>query len=92
MNNIEEGFREVIREVKDLRKTGSSRSGSRPRVDELRQREKKKRAEKKDKDVKKRRPGSEESRIGRDGRLSYSPRKEEYDHDGDNDHDAPRSA
>ncbi|KAJ5388830.1 hypothetical protein N7509_011371 [Penicillium cosmopolitanum] len=92
MNNIEEGFREVIREVKDLRKTGSSRSGSRPRVDELRQRERKKRAEKKDKDVKKRRPGSEESRIGRDGRLSYSPRKEEYDHDGDNDHDAPRSA
>ncbi|KAJ5756801.1 hypothetical protein N7533_006344 [Penicillium manginii] len=92
MNNIEEGFREVIREVKDLRKTGSSRSGSRPRMDDLRQREKKKRAEKKDKEVKKRRPGSEESRIGRDGRLSYSPRKEEYGHDSDNDHDAPRSA
>lgn len=34
MNNIEEGFREVIKEVKDLRRTGSSRSQSRP--DELR--------------------------------------------------------
>lgn len=34
MNKIEEGFREVIKEVKDLRRTGSSRSQSRP--DELR--------------------------------------------------------
>ncbi|KAJ5184084.1 hypothetical protein N7492_001700 [Penicillium capsulatum] len=65
MNNIEEGFREVIKEVKDLRRSGSSRSRSRP--DELRAvlREKKKRAEKKE--SKKRRPASEESRVGRDG-------------------------
>lgn len=34
MNNIEEGFREVIKEVKDLARGGSSRSQSRP--DELR--------------------------------------------------------
>lgn len=69
MNNIEEGFREVIKEVKDLRRTGSSRSRSRP--DELRAatREKKKRVEKKE-TTKKRRPGSEESRTGRDGRPS----------------------
>ncbi|KAF9883849.1 hypothetical protein FE257_002740 [Aspergillus nanangensis] len=47
MNNIEEGFREIIREVKDLRREGTSRSQSGP--DELRgnQREKKKRVEKK---------------------------------------------
>lgn len=58
MNNIEEGFREVIKEVKDLRHAGSSRSHSRP--DELRAvtREKKKREKK---DPKKRRPTSEES-------------------------------
>lgn len=86
MNNIEEGFREVIKEVKDLRRGGSSRSGSRTRADELRLREKKKRVEKKDKEVKKRRPGSEESWIGREGRLSYEPKK-----NGDDD-DAPRSA
>ena len=50
MNNIEEGFREVIKEVKDLRRSESSRSPSRP--DELRggTREKKKR----DKNTKKR--------------------------------------
>jgi hypothetical protein len=43
MNNIEEGFREVIKEVKDLRRSPSSRSPSRP--DELQggTREKKKR-------------------------------------------------
>lgn len=94
MNNIEEGFREVIKEVKDLRRAGSSRSRSRTRAEEqLRLREKKKRTDKKDKDVKKRRPGSEESRIGRGGRLSYSPRKENDDDDDDDDHnDAPRSA
>lgn len=57
MNNIEEGFREVIKEVKDLRHAESSRSHSRP--DELRAvaREKKKREKK---DPKKRRPTSEE--------------------------------
>lgn len=65
MNNIEEGFREVIREVKDLRRSGSSRSNSRP--DELRAvlREKKKRIEKKE--PKKRRPASEESQVSHDG-------------------------
>jgi hypothetical protein len=48
MNNIEEGFREVIKEVKDLRRSESSRSPSRP--DEARgaTREKKKRGDKKD--------------------------------------------
>ncbi|KAJ5718538.1 hypothetical protein N7488_004184 [Penicillium malachiteum] len=71
MNNIEEGFREVIKEVKDLRRSGSSRSRSRP--DELRgaTREKKKRSEKKE--TKKRRPGSAESRTGRDGHPSTEP-------------------
>lgn len=47
MNNIEEGFREVIKEVKDLRRTGSSRSQSRP--DELREQPRRKRVEKKEK-------------------------------------------
>ncbi|KAJ5256778.1 hypothetical protein N7478_012882 [Penicillium angulare] len=66
MNNIEEGFREVIKEVKDLRRSESSRSRSRShsRPDELRlrpaTREKKKRAEKKE--TKKRRPISNGSR------------------------------
>ncbi|KAJ5083348.1 hypothetical protein N7456_012775 [Penicillium angulare] len=66
MNNIEEGFREVIKEVKDLRRSESSRSRSRSRSrpDELRlrpaTREKKKRAEKKE--TKKRRPISDGSR------------------------------
>jgi hypothetical protein len=48
MNNIEEGFREVIKEVKDLRRSESSRSPSQP--DEARgaTREKKKRGDKKD--------------------------------------------
>ncbi|KAJ5690842.1 hypothetical protein N7462_005234 [Penicillium macrosclerotiorum] len=69
MNNIEEGFREVIKEVKDLRH-GSSRSRSRSQPDELRAvvREKKKRVEKKETNLKKRRPNSEESRTGRDGK------------------------
>ena len=46
MNNIEEGFREVIREVKDLRHEGASRSQSRP--DEFRGGAKKKRPGKKE--------------------------------------------
>lgn len=46
MNNIEEGFREVIKEVKDLRRSGSSRSQSRP--DESRSQPRKRRVEKKD--------------------------------------------
>ncbi|CEJ57983.1 hypothetical protein PMG11_06656 [Penicillium brasilianum] len=62
MNNIEEGFREVIKEVKDLRLAGSSRSRShsRSRAKEIRPltRDKKKVAEKKD--SKKRRPNSSE--------------------------------
>ncbi|PKY09350.1 putative cation channel family transporter [Aspergillus campestris IBT 28561] len=48
MNNIEEGFREVIREVKDLRQGGTSRGQSRP--DEFRGGV-----------VKKKRPGKKES-------------------------------
>ncbi|KAI9930593.1 hypothetical protein ASPWEDRAFT_107132 [Aspergillus wentii DTO 134E9] len=60
MNNIEEGFREVIKEVKDLRRGESSRSESRP--DDLRDvgREKKKRTEKKD--TKNRSQGSRKSK------------------------------
>ncbi|KAJ5557319.1 hypothetical protein N7494_001234 [Penicillium frequentans] len=72
MNNIEEGFREVIKEVKDLRRTGSSRSRSRSRTrageSHPPTREKKKRGEKKD--TKKRRPQSDGSGRGRDGKLS----------------------
>ncbi|KAJ5945907.1 hypothetical protein N7454_002746 [Penicillium verhagenii] len=71
MNNIEEGFREVIKEVKDLRRTESSRSGSRSRPDESRPatREKKKREKK---DTKKPRPQSDGSGRGRgrDGQQS----------------------
>jgi hypothetical protein len=70
MNNIEEGFREVIKEVKDLARGGSSRSRSRSQPDQLRavgrEKEKKKRGEKKD--PKKRRPNSEENQVGRDGK------------------------
>ncbi|KAJ5159421.1 uncharacterized protein N7482_006425 [Penicillium canariense] len=77
MNNIEEGFREVIKEVKDLRRSGSSRGHSRP--DELRAaaaaREKKKRGEKKD--AKKRRPNSAESGTGHGGQPSNEPTQPE---------------
>lgn len=68
MNNIEEGFREVIREVKDLRREGTSRSQSRP--DELRgnQREKKKRVE--GKGTNKKPPGSRKSKNSSEGRFS----------------------
>lgn len=68
MNNIEEGFREVIKEVKDLRLAGSSRSRShsRSRTKDIRAiaREKKKFVEKKD--PKKRRPNSAENQEGHD--------------------------
>lgn len=47
MNNIEEGFREVIKEVKDLRRSDPSRSPS--RSDELRDMREKKRFDKKTK-------------------------------------------
>lgn len=80
MNNIEEGFREVIKEVKDLARAGSSRSQS--RADETRAvvREKKKqqqqqRGEKKElkKELKKRRPNSGGSRGGQDGQSTEPP-------------------
>jgi hypothetical protein len=63
MNNIEEGFREVIKEVKDLRRSESSRSPTRP--DELQSgtREKKKR----DKTAKKRSLNSPSSPSKGDG-------------------------
>ncbi|CAG8381074.1 unnamed protein product [Penicillium salamii] len=62
MNNIEEGFREVIKEVKDLRRSESSRSPS--RSDEPRgTREKKKR----DKNTKKRSVNSNASPSKRGG-------------------------
>lgn len=62
MNNIEEGFREVIKEVKDLRRNGSSRSHS--RSDEVRAtpKDKKKRVERRE--LKRGRPDSDESRTG----------------------------
>ncbi|KAF3384343.1 Calcium channel YVC1 [Penicillium rolfsii] len=80
MNNIEEGFREVIKEVKDLRLAGSSRSRShsRSRPKEMRPltaREKKKAPEKKD--LKKRRPSSAENPWGQDQR-SRQPAKESH--------------
>lgn len=66
MNNIEEGFREVLKEVKDLARGGSSRSQSRP--DELRSavRERKKLQQQQQqrgdkKDAKKRHPASQGS-------------------------------
>lgn len=59
MNNIEEGFREVIKEVKDLRRGESSRSQSQP--EDYSQRERKKRVEKKE--GKKRSQGSRETRA-----------------------------
>lgn len=72
MNNIEEGFREVIKEVKDLRLAGSSRSRShsRSRTKEIRvlAREKKKLGEKKD--PKKRRPNSAEDQVGTHDELA----------------------
>lgn len=72
MNNIEEGFREVIKEVKDLRLAGSSRSRSHSRngAKEIRAltREKKKIGEKKD--PKKRRPNSAEDQVGTHNELA----------------------
>lgn len=59
MNNIEEGFREIIKEVKDLRRGESSRSQSQP--EDYSQRERKKRVEKKE--GKKRSQGSRETRA-----------------------------
>lgn len=73
MNNIEEGFREVIKEVKDLRRSRPSRSQS--RSDELRAavREKKKRA----KDQKKPSQHSSDGRAGGEERSSTEFRKNE---------------
>ncbi|KAB8078666.1 hypothetical protein BDV29DRAFT_137476 [Aspergillus leporis] len=68
MNNIEEGFREVIREMKDLRREGTSRSQSGPDETKVNQRDKKKCAEKKGK---KPHPGSRRSKTSRsDGQMS----------------------
>ncbi|KKK25211.1 hypothetical protein ARAM_001061 [Aspergillus rambellii] len=64
MNNIEEGFREVIKEVKDLRRTGSSRNES--QVDEQRSGQREKRRTDK-KDGKKNAPSSRRSKISSDG-------------------------
>ncbi|KAJ5357050.1 hypothetical protein N7517_011659 [Penicillium concentricum] len=61
MNNIEEGFREVIKEVKDLRRSESSRSPSRPDESRGTTREKKKRDKK---DSKKKSTNSPGSRAG----------------------------
>ncbi|KAJ5813198.1 hypothetical protein N7447_010221 [Penicillium robsamsonii] len=64
MNNIEEGFREVIKEVKDLRRSESSRSPSRPDESRGATREKKKRDKK---DSKKKSANSPGSRAGSGG-------------------------
>ncbi|TPR02302.1 alpha/beta hydrolase fold family protein [Aspergillus niger] len=80
MNNIEEGFREVIKEVKDLRRGGTSRSES--RVDEQRgvQREKKKRRPDK-KEPKKDLQGSRKSKTSSEGQwsdeLAFEKRRDE---------------
>ncbi|KAJ5178650.1 uncharacterized protein N7500_001349 [Penicillium coprophilum] len=67
MNNIEEGFREVIKEVKDLRRSESSRSPSRPDESRGATREKKKREKK---DSKKKSTNSPGSRAGSGGNPS----------------------
>jgi hypothetical protein len=64
MNNIEEGFREVIKEFKDLRRSESSRSPSRPDESRGGTREKKKRDKK---DAKKKSINSPGSRAGSGG-------------------------
>lgn len=64
MNNIEEGFREVIKEFKDLRRSESSRSPSRPDESRGATREKKKRDKK---DSKKKSVNSPVSRAGSGG-------------------------
>lgn len=64
MNNIEEGFREVIKEFKDLRRSESSRSPSRPDESRGTTREKKKRDKK---DSKKKSVNSPVSRAGSGG-------------------------
>ncbi|KAJ5783251.1 hypothetical protein N7457_005025 [Penicillium paradoxum] len=61
MNNIEEGFREVIKEFKDLRRSESSRSPSRPDESREANREKKKREKKDSKRTHTSSPGSHAS-------------------------------
>lgn len=83
MNNIEEGFREVIKEVKDLARAGSSRSQSRPDESRAVVREKKKqqqqqRGEKKE--VKKRRPNSGASRGGPEVQNTAGPSQPDDSH------------
>ncbi|RAH44853.1 ion transporter [Aspergillus brunneoviolaceus CBS 621.78] len=70
MNNIEEGFREVIKEVKDLRRGGASRSQSRPDEQVITQREKKKRRAGDKKEHKKNGPGSRKSKASSEGQYS----------------------
>ncbi|RAL17041.1 cation channel family transporter [Aspergillus homomorphus CBS 101889] len=70
MNNIEEGFREVIKEVKDLRRGGASRSQSRPEEQGITQREKKKRRLGDKKEAKKNGPGSRRSKTSSEGQYS----------------------
>lgn len=62
MNNIEEGFREVIKEVKDLRRNGSSRSGSRSGEVRIATKDKRKQGEKPS--LKRGRSGPNESHSG----------------------------
>lgn len=66
MNNIEEGFREIIKEVKDLRRGESSRSQSQP--EDYSHRERKRRIEKKK--GKKRSQGSRETRTSAESSWS----------------------
>ncbi|PYH99397.1 cation channel family transporter [Aspergillus ellipticus CBS 707.79] len=75
MNNIEEGFREVIKEVKDLRRGGTSRSQSRPDEQRNTPREKKKRRAEK-KEPRKVPPGSRKSKESSEGQWSDDPSAE----------------
>lgn len=70
MNNIEEGFREVIKEFKDLRRSESSRSPSRPDESRGATREKKKRDKK---DSKKKSVNSPVSRASSGGNPFKAP-------------------
>ncbi|KAL2840865.1 hypothetical protein BJY01DRAFT_15457 [Aspergillus pseudoustus] len=79
MNNIEEGFREVIKEVKDLR---SGRNHSRPDEQRTDQREKRRADKKKKRPVSRRGKTSEGTRST--GPTVASPKKDFDSEDGDN--------
>ncbi|KAF4268012.1 hypothetical protein CNMCM8812_001995 [Aspergillus fumigatus] len=68
MNNIEEGFREMLKEVKDLRRGESSRSQSRP--DEMRSAHKGKKKRMESRDSKKKAQGSRKSKNSSEGMQS----------------------